>query len=75
MTDVEIRDKFTMQLSPYAIFNDTDVEQIQKLTRLSVFDTMENLALWKGGNTPEEKITHFFAVLRDAKEQLERDIE
>ncbi len=52
---------------------DSDIDKIQNATLLNQLITMENLALWKGGNTPEEKINHFFAVLRDAKEQLERE--
>lgn len=43
---------------------------LQNLTRLDVLTTMENLALWKGGNTAEEKIQHFFKVLQMAKDEL-----
>ena len=46
------------------------LDYLMDKARLDVLTTMENLALWKGGNTAEEKIQHFFKVLQMAKDEL-----
>lgn len=38
--------------------------------RKDTLKTMRDLALWKGGNTAEEKIQHFFKVVNEAIELL-----
>ena len=60
----------------YCVFHTDLIETIDKtleygkqLGREEVIGEIENWALWKGSNTPEEKVLLFFKALNQLKEQ------